>query len=91
MEAGRSVHEVVVAALVAGQRDGTIRADLGDLAVTSRVLWGFTHGLIQIAITKAQPLAQQGISVPQLTQHALSLITPDAGGSRRPRLSRRFF
>ena len=41
-----------------GQRDGTIRADLGDLAVTSRVLWGFTHGLIQIAITKAQPLAQ---------------------------------
>jgi AcrR family transcriptional regulator len=74
VEAGRSVHEVVVAALATGQRDGTIRADIGDLAVTSRVLWGFTHGLIQIAVTKAHPLAQQGISVPQLTQHALYLI-----------------
>jgi hypothetical protein len=51
-----------------------VRQDLGDLAVTSRALWGFTHGLIQIAVTKGQPLAQQGISVPQLTQHALSMI-----------------
>ena len=68
------MHEVVVEALEAGQRDGTIRDDIGDLATTSRVLWGFTHGLIQIAITKGQPLAQQGISVPQLTQHAISLI-----------------
>jgi AcrR family transcriptional regulator len=74
IEAGERVHEVVVEALEMGQRDGTIRADLGDLAVTSRALWGFTHGLIQIAITKARPLAQMGISVPQLTQHAISLI-----------------
>ncbi len=54
-EMGMTVHDVVVASLEAGQRDGSIRADLGDLQVTSRVLWGFTHGLTQIAITKARP------------------------------------
>lgn len=71
---GRQVHEVVIAALTLGQKDGTIRTDLGDLSVTSRVLWGFTHGIIQIAMTKGEPLAQVGISVPQLTQHAIELI-----------------
>jgi AcrR family transcriptional regulator len=74
LEMGRKVHEVVVASLAAGQRDGSIRADIGDLAVTSRVLWGFTHGLTQIALTKAGPLAEAGISVTQLTQQAIALI-----------------
>ncbi len=82
IEAGQRVHDAVVAALEAGQRDGTIRDDIGDLVTTSRALWGFTHGLIQIAITKGQPLAQQGISVPQLTQHALSLIHYMLRGSK---------
>ena len=71
---GRQVHEVVIAALTLGQKDGTIRTDLGDLSVTSRVLWGFTHGISQVAMTKGEPLAQVGISVPQLTQHAIELI-----------------
>jgi AcrR family transcriptional regulator len=84
IEAGHGVHEVVVDAIAVGQRDGTIRADLGDLAVTSRVLWGFTHGLIQIAITKAEPLAQHGISVPQLTQHALTMIRQMLAGPKAP-------
>jgi AcrR family transcriptional regulator len=82
-QCGKGVHEVVVAALATGQRDGTIRKDLGDLAVTSRVLWGFTHGLIQIAITKGQPLAQEGISVAQLTQHALWLIRQGLEGTAK--------
>lgn len=73
-EAGHRVHEVVVAALETGVRDGTIRSDLGNHHVTSRVLWGFTHGLMQIAMTKGQPLAEMGISVPQLTQHAVDLM-----------------
>ena len=68
------MHDVVVEALATGQRDGTIRQEVGDLKVVSRVLWGFMHGLIQIAITKGEPLAQQGISVQQLSQQALSMI-----------------
>ncbi|MDY6947661.1 MAG: TetR/AcrR family transcriptional regulator [Pseudomonadota bacterium] len=83
LQMGRKVHEVVVASLEAGQRDGSIRADLGDLAVTSRVLWGFTHGLTQIAITKARPLAEAGIGVPQLTQQAIALIRYTLAGSER--------
>ena len=74
VECGKRVHDVVVEALATGQRDGTIRSDIGDLEVVSRVLWGFMHGLIQIAITKGEPLAQQGISVQQLSQTALGLI-----------------
>jgi len=74
VECGKRVHDVVVEALATGQRDGTIRQDVGDLQVVSRVLWGFIHGLIQIAIKKGEPLAQAGISVQQLGQQALALI-----------------
>lgn len=81
-ETGVRVHEVVVASLQAGQADGSIRADIGDLQVTSRVLWGFTHGLTQIAITKAGPLAEAGISVTQLTQQAIALIRYTLAGRR---------
>jgi len=82
LEAGKRVHEIVEEALAIGQRDGTVRGDLGDLAITSRVLWGFTHGLIQIAITKGAILAQDGIGVSQLTQHAIDLIRRTLSGPR---------
>lgn len=81
---GLQVHEVVVTSLEAGQRDGSIRTDIGDLAITSRVLWGFTHGLTQIAITKARPLAEAGISVTQLTQQAIAMIRYTLAGTGRP-------
>src|SRR3954471_5477114 len=68
IECGTRVHNVVVEALATGQRDGTIRQDIGDLQVVSRVLWGFIHGLIQIAIKKGETLAEAGISVQQLGQ-----------------------
>jgi hypothetical protein len=84
MDTGRKIHEVVVNALLAGQRDGSIRLDIGDPAVTSRVLWGFTHGLIQIAITKAQPLAEVGVSVTQLTQQAIGMIRYMLADARPP-------
>jgi AcrR family transcriptional regulator len=83
LQSGHRVHDVVVASLQAGQRDGSIRTDIGDLEVTSRVLWGFTHGLTQIAITKAQPLADAGISVTQLTQQAIAMIRYTLAGSER--------
>jgi AcrR family transcriptional regulator len=83
-EMGRRVHEVVVASLTTGQQDGSIRGDIGDLEVTSRVLWGFTHGLTQIAITKAGPLAEAGISVTQLTQQAIAMIRYTLAGTRSP-------
>jgi AcrR family transcriptional regulator len=83
-EAGKLPCEVVVVALRAGQLDGTIRKDLGDLDVLARVLWGFNHGLIQIAMTKADALAQDGISVQQLTQQAIGLIMFSLTGRTPP-------
>jgi AcrR family transcriptional regulator len=84
IDAGNDVHDTVVQALEAGQKDGTVRTDLGDLIVTSRVLWGFTHGLMQIAMTKDEALAQKGISVPQLTQRAIELIKYMLAGPTTP-------
>ncbi|HEY6641080.1 TetR/AcrR family transcriptional regulator [Povalibacter sp.] len=82
LQASTHVHEIVEEALAIGQRDGTVRTTLNDLAVTSRVLWGFTHGLIQIAMTKGPLLAQDGISVSQLTQHAIELMRLTLAGPK---------
>jgi len=82
LQMSQGVHDICEQAIATGLRDGTIRADLGDVAVTTRVLWGFTHGLIQIAITKAQLLAGVGISVPQLTQHAIHLVKQMLAGPK---------
>lgn len=84
MAVGQRVHVIVVDALSLGQRDGSIRTDIGDLKVTSRVLWGFMHGIIQIAMTKQAPLAQVGIDVHHLTQQAVSLITAALAAPRTP-------
>jgi AcrR family transcriptional regulator len=72
--AAAGVDEAVVEALRAGQADGSIRKDLVVPELTSRVLWGFTHGLIQIAMTKAPVLAAAGIAQQQFLQHAIALI-----------------
>ena len=73
-QAGTRVHDHAIAALAAGTADGSIRSDLGDITVCSYALWGFSHGLIQIAMHKAQVLAHRGISVPQLVDCAIGLI-----------------
>ncbi|MBC7982525.1 MAG: TetR/AcrR family transcriptional regulator [Candidatus Obscuribacterales bacterium] len=73
-EAGGRVHARTIAALEAGVRDGSIRPDVGDLNVSSMALWGFSHGLIQIAIRKAHVLAHDAISVPQFVDHAVSMM-----------------
>src|SRR5215831_19033320 len=74
IEAGERVHAHVIAAITQGQRDGSIRPDLGDPMVSSIALWGFSHGLIQIAMNKAQVLARRGIAVPQLVDHTVALL-----------------
>ena len=73
-EAGSRVHDQVIAAIQQGQRDGSIRADLHNPKVSSIVLWGFSHGLIQIAMNKAQVLAHQDISVPQLLDESVAMM-----------------
>ena len=40
-------------AIVEGMEDGSIRKDIGDPLKASVCLWGFIHGVIQIAAKKA--------------------------------------
>src|SRR5215471_11173943 len=71
VEISDRVHAHAIAAIVQGQQDGSIRSDLGDPKMSSFALWGFTHGLIQIAMNKANALARRGIAVPELIDQAV--------------------
>ncbi len=73
--AGTSVHELMVAALEAGVRDGSIRADIGNRMLTATALWGFTHGVIQLAVTKAKVLAHHGVDGRELLEQAIVMAT----------------
>lgn len=73
MTVGHRVHEVIVAALNRGIEDGSIRADIGDPYVTALSLWAFTHGVIQIAATKAGTMEHEGVAVESFVDHALAL------------------
>ena len=72
--AGDRVHQLVIDAIAQGQADGSVRSDLGDPHVSAIAMWGFSHGLIQIAMNKSQVLAHRGISVPHLIDHAVQML-----------------
>ena len=73
-KSGNRVHAHVIAAIATGQADGSIRTDLGDPGLCSYALWGFSHGLIQIAMKKATVLAHEGISLPSFIDNSVALI-----------------
>ena len=75
LAASRQVHGVLVEALRTGMQDGTIRADLENPLMTAIALWGFAHGIIQLASTKAEMLAKFDIPLDPLVQHGFSLMT----------------
>jgi AcrR family transcriptional regulator len=73
MAAGHRVHETIVASLNRGVADGSIRADIGDPYLTSLALWAFSHGVVQIAATKAGQMTAQGIPVQRFFDQAIVL------------------
>ncbi len=75
LSASRQVHGVLVEAIRTGMQDGTIRPDVGDPLMTAIALWGFAHGIIQLATTKAEMLGKFGIEIDPLMQHAFGLMT----------------
>jgi AcrR family transcriptional regulator len=72
---GDAVHALMVAVLETGIRDGSIRADVGNLKAVAMVLWGFTHGILQLAATKANLLAHDGLQTRQLMDQAMLMAT----------------
>ncbi len=75
MRAGRLVHAETIAALAAGQRDGSVRGDLGELLMVAMTLWGFTHGIAQLAMTKGEIFAHEGVAVTTFISHAIDMAT----------------
>jgi len=71
--AGDGVHGLMVAVLEAGVRDGSIRADIGNPMLAATALWGFTHGVIQLAVTKAKLLAHHGVDGRELLDQAMAM------------------
>jgi TetR/AcrR family transcriptional regulator len=87
---GDEVHAVTIAALRRGVADGSIRRDLGNAKLVAITLWGFMHGIVQLAMTKAEVLASDELSVRQLVDSAIRLCTralvpgvKQAAGARR--------
>lgn len=72
--AGNEVLGVVIRAIETGFADGSIRRDVGDPRLLAATLWGCTHGVTQIAMTKGEELAHQGIAVSQMSEYALELL-----------------
>jgi AcrR family transcriptional regulator len=72
---GGKVHAVMVDCIERGIVDGSIRRDAGSPILISITLWGFLHGIIQIAATKGQVLAQHAIATQQLVDQALTLCS----------------
>lgn len=73
LDAGIAVHELTVAALHQGVRDGSLRHDLRDPMLVAMTLWGFTHGIIQIAQTKSDFLEDAGVQIDAFLEHGIGL------------------
>ena len=75
MLAGRLVHAETIAALLTGQKDGSLRADLGDPLRVAMTLWGFTHGVAQLAVTKGEIFAHEGVALNAFINDAIDMAT----------------
>src|SRR5277367_6819300 len=72
--AGDAAIGVVVQAIEAGIRDGSIRANIGEPTMLAVTLWAFTHGLIQLAMAKGSDMARFGIGIPELSNYGFDLL-----------------
>src|SRR5271170_5879385 len=72
--AGDEAIGVVVQAIEAGIRDGSIRTNIGAPLMLAVTLWAFTHGLIQLAMAKGSDMARFGIGIPELSDYGSGLL-----------------
>jgi TetR/AcrR family transcriptional regulator len=72
-------HNNLTATIREGIADGSVRADIGDPDAVAVALWGFMHGVIQIAATKGALLVHRNTSAPALYEHAMALTMRSLG------------
>jgi len=65
---------VVVRAIECGIADGSVRPSIGDPMMLAVTLWSFTHGLIQLAMSKGSDMARFGIGIPDLSNYGFGLL-----------------
>ena len=87
VDAGARVHAAMFAAIESGQRDGSIDRQAGTPAAIAMTLWGYLHGIIQLAATRGAVLAEHGVTARALGEQALLLARRGlaAAGGRGPR------
>jgi AcrR family transcriptional regulator len=74
-QAAEAVMDLVVQAIQAGVADGSISAALArEPRLLGLSLWAFTHGIVQIAVAKANDLARKGVSAPVFSNYAFELV-----------------
>jgi AcrR family transcriptional regulator len=73
-EAGQRVLRVIAASIEQGFADGSIRSDVGAPMLTSIALWGFSHGIIQLAANKSEEIEHAGVGIPQLIGYAFEFL-----------------
>jgi TetR/AcrR family transcriptional regulator len=72
-------HNGLTATLREGIADGSVRADIGNPDAVAVALWGFMHGVIQIAATKEALLVHRNTSATALYEHAMALTMRSLG------------
>jgi TetR/AcrR family transcriptional regulator len=70
---GDAVLNLMATALETGIQDGSVRPDIGPPGVVGVALWGFMHGIVQLATTKAKILMHRGVAVNELMEQSLAL------------------
>jgi AcrR family transcriptional regulator len=81
-QAGEAVMDLVVQAIEAGVADGSISPLLArHPRMLGLSLWAFTHGIVQIAVAKADDLARQGVAPQVFSEYAFELVRTLLRGS----------
>jgi AcrR family transcriptional regulator len=75
LQRGDAVHGALVASIGAGIEDGSIRTNVESVDLVAVTLWGFMHGVIQLASTKANVLAHRGVTTESLIATALEMAS----------------
>jgi len=73
LQASDGVFDVIGKALEQGIEDGTVRPDIGPPRLVAMTLWGFMHGIIQVATNKASVLQHHNVTAEMMTEKALDL------------------
>lgn len=73
LQGGDSVQRIMISCIERGIADGSIRANVGPPGLVALTLWGYMHGIIQLATTKAAVIEHRGYDVAHLIDHALQM------------------